>query len=134
MGWGAKTRCWPLFANLCRIAKRVQQRVFAPHPMIAPVERLALAPAAATDDHQPRFRLLGVRGLDSAGFGLCHDIRSVSDELAIDTKNGLERAFNLRWSIVLRLQTTDGRVDQFAEDGNIFGNSEAEVKVRFHHP
>src|SRR5436309_15316389 len=39
-------------ANLCRIAKRVEQSILASRPTVAPVERLALAPAAASDDHQ----------------------------------------------------------------------------------
>ena len=120
-------------ANLCRIAKRVQQRILASRPMVAPVERLALAPAAATDDHQFGLRMLCSGALDSGRPGLRHEIRSVGDELAIDTENGLERAFDLRRRIVLRLQPARRRVDQFAQNGNIFRNSEAELDVRLHH-
>src|SRR5260370_32855624 len=102
--------------------------------MIAPVERLALAPAAATEDHAFELRFLCFRALDRVRLGLRHDIRSIGDELAIDTKNGLERAFALRRCIVLRLQSPHGRVYQFTQNGNIFGNGEAEVDVRVEHP
>jgi hypothetical protein len=37
-------------SNLCRIAKRVEQRILAACPMIAAVKCLAFAPAAASDD------------------------------------------------------------------------------------
>ncbi len=59
-------------------------------------------------------------------------IRSVGDELAIDAKNSLERAFDLRWRVVLRLQAAHGRHDQFAQNGNIFRNSEAKANVCWH--
>src|ERR1700720_798942 len=52
-------------ANLCRIAKRVQECILAPRPMIAPVERFAFAPAAASDNHQPGRCVLCSRALDS---------------------------------------------------------------------
>ena len=42
-------------------------------------------------------------------------------------------AFNLRLGIILRLQSTHGRLDQSTQNGNIFRNSEAEVDVRLHH-
>src|SRR5712664_1655969 len=120
-------------ANLCRIAKRVQQRIFVSRPMVAPIERLALAPAAASDDHQSGWRVPCSRGFGSIRVGFRHDVRSVGDELAIDAKNGFERAFDLIWGVVLRLQCAHGCVDQFAQNGNIFRNSEAEVNVRLHH-
>src|SRR4030088_2400491 len=100
--------------------------------MIAPVKRLALAPAAAADDHQAGLRVVCCAALDGVRLGLRHNIRSVGDELAIDAKNGFERAFDLRLGIVLRLQSTHGCVDQSAEDGNIFRNSEAELNVCSH--
>src|SRR5712692_635328 len=120
-------------ANLCRIAKGVQQRIFAPRPMIAPVKRLALAPATATDDHQFVSRVLYFSALGKDRFGFRHDIRSVGDELTIDAENGFERAFNLRRSVLLGLQSAHGRLDQSTQNGNIFWNSEAEANVRLSH-
>src|SRR5712664_2667562 len=101
--------------------------------MVAAVERLALAPAAASDDHQSGWRVLCSRGLGSIRVGLRNNICSVGDQLAIDAKNGFERAFDLTRGVVLRLQSAHGCVDQFAQNGNIFRNSEAEVNVRLHH-
>src|SRR5712664_1657110 len=120
-------------ANFCCIAKRVQQLIFASRPMVAPIERLALAPAAASDDHQSGWRVLCSRGFGRIRVGLRHDVGSVGDKLAIDAKNGFERAFDLIWGVVPRLQCAHGCVDQFAQNGNIFRNSEAEVNVRLHH-
>src|SRR5713101_8811156 len=101
--------------------------------MIASIKRLALAPAAATNDDAFEWRVLWSGALDRVRLGLRHDIRSISDELAIDAKNGFERAFDLRRRVVLRLQSAHGRVDQFTQNGDIFGNSEAEPNVRLHH-
>src|SRR5260370_42564247 len=101
--------------------------------MVAAVERLALAQAAASDDHQSGWHVLCSRGSGGISVGLRHDVRSVGDKLAIDAKNGFERAFDLIWGVVLRLQSAHGCVDQFAQNGNIFRNSEAEVNVRLHH-
>src|SRR5260370_33079279 len=119
-------------ANLCRIAKRVQERILATRPMIAPVERLAFAPAAASDNNPFGWGVLCSRALDSDRLGLRHDIRSVGDELAIDAKNGFERAVDLCWGVVLRLQSADGRVDQLAQSRNIFRNGQAMADVRLH--
>jgi len=119
--------------NLCGIAKRVQQRILAPRPVVAAIKRLALAPAAATNDHQTSWRVRRAGAIAWARFGLRHDIRSVSDELAIDAKNGFERAFDLRGRVILRLQSTHGRFDQPTQNGDIFGNSEAKMNVRMLH-
>src|SRR5258705_3503578 len=119
-------------ANLCRIAKRVQQRILASRPMIAPVEIRACAPAAASDNNPFGWGVLCSRALDSGRLGLRYDIRPVGDELAIDAKNGFERALDLCRRVVLRLQSADGRFDQFAQNGNIFRDSKAEVDVRLH--
>src|SRR5258706_6781040 len=119
-------------ANLCRIAKRVQQRILASRPMIAAVESLAFTPAAASDNNPFGWGVLCSRALDSGRLGLRYDIRPVGDELAIDAKNGFERALDLCRRVVLRLQSADGRFDQFAQNGNIFRDSKAEVDVRLH--
>ena len=100
-------------ANLCRVAKRVQKRVLTARPMVAPIKRLALAPAAATDDRQSCLRVHCLATLRSAGFGLRHDICSVGDKLAIDAKNGFERSFDLRLRVIPSLQSAHGRFDQF---------------------
>src|SRR5437660_2407269 len=101
--------------------------------MVAPVERLALAPAAASDDHQFGLRALCPSEVDSGRLGLRHNIRSIGDELAINAKNSLKRAFDLGGGVVMRLQSANGSVDQFAQNGNIFRSSEAKVNVRLHH-
>src|SRR5258708_21487131 len=98
--------------------------------MIATVKGLALAPAAASDDHQSGWRVLCSSASDSVRLGLCHNISSVGDKLAIDAKNGFERAFDLIWGVVLRLQSAYGRVDQFTQNATIFTNSAAEANVR----
>ena len=120
-------------ANLRGIAKRVQKRILAPGPVVTPVKRLALAPAAATDDCPSGLRVFSASAFECARLGLCHDVRSVSDELAINAKNGLERAFDLLLCVVLRLQPTHRRFDQFVENGNIFRNSEPETNLRLRH-
>ncbi len=90
-------------ANLCRIAMRVQQRILASGPMVAAVERLALAPATTTNDLRPGFRVPCSTALRKIGAGFRNDIRSVGDELAINAKYGFERALDLRRRVVLRL-------------------------------
>jgi len=46
-------------------------------------------------------------------------------------KTVLSAPLDLCRGVILRLQSADGRVDQFAQSGNIFRNSEAEADVRF---
>src|SRR5258705_1187691 len=70
-------------ANLCRIAKRVQQRILASRPMIAPVESLAFAPAAASDNNPFGWGGLCSRALDSGRLRLAYGIPPVCDALAI---------------------------------------------------
>src|SRR6266581_32626 len=120
-------------ANFCRIAKGIQQSILASRPVIAAVKGLALAPAAATNDHACGLRVFCASAFECAGLGLRHNVRSVGDELAIDAKDGFERAFHLRWSVVLRLQSAHGRFDQCSQNRNIFGESEAEVNVCSRH-
>src|SRR5207245_8255057 len=79
-------------ANLCRVAKWVQQRILACGPAVTPIERLALAPAAATDNHQSRWPVRCASAIAWAGFGLRKDICAIGDELAINAKNGAEGA------------------------------------------
>src|SRR5216683_6825728 len=120
-------------ANFCRIVKRIQQRILATSPVIAAVKGLALAPTAATNDHACGSRVFCASAFECAGLGLRHDICSVGDELAIDAKDGFERAFHLRLGVVLGLQSAHGRFDQCSQNGNIFGGSEAEVNVCSRH-
>src|SRR5260370_41056795 len=101
--------------------------------MVAPIDRLALAPAAASDDHQSGWRVPCSRGFGSIRVGLRHDVGSVGDKLAIDAKNGFERAFDLIWGVVLGLQSAHGCVDQFTQNGNIFRTSTSDSNVRLHH-
>src|SRR5439155_18836750 len=119
--------------NLCRIVMRVRKSIFASCPVIAAVERLALAPAAATDDHQSGLRVYCFGTMRCASFNLRHKIRSVGDKLAIDAKNRFEGTFDLRLRVVLSLQSADGRFDQFTQNGHIFGNSEPEVNPGLTH-
>src|SRR5258706_7343846 len=105
-------------AILGDMATRVQERILATRPMIAPVERLAFARAAASDNNPFGWGVLCSRALDSGRLGLRYDIRSVGDELAIDAKNGFERALDLCRRVVLRLQSADGRFGAFAPYGN----------------
>ena len=119
--------------NLCRIVMRVQKSIFASCPVIAAVERLALAPAAATDDHQSGLRVHSFGTMRCASLSLRHEIRSVGDKLAIDAKNRFERTFDLRLRVVLSLQFAHGRFDQFTQNGHIFGNSKPEVNPGLTH-
>src|SRR6266478_7147323 len=101
--------------------------------MIASIKRLALAPAAAANDDAFEWRALWSVAADRVGLRLSDNIRTISDELAIDAKNGFERAFDLCRRVVMGLQSPHGRVYQFTQNGNIFGNGEAEVDVRVYH-
>src|SRR5437763_280599 len=82
--------------------------------MVASVKRFAFAPAAAADDRPTRFRdgrlriRLSVRSFRD-------DISAVGNQLAVHAKNGLQRTFNLRGSVVFGLQTAHGSLDRSEE-------------------
>src|SRR4029077_20241359 len=65
-------------SNFCRIHPRIEQLVLTPRPMIAAVERLALAPAA-TSSNRGAVNLLR----------LGNEIRAVGDQLAVDSQTPL---------------------------------------------
>src|SRR5437667_2266851 len=113
--------------TLCRIVMRVQKSIFASCPVIAAVERLALAPAAATDDHQSGLRVHSFGTMRCASLSLRHEIRSVGDKLAIDAKNRFERTFDLRLRVVLSLQSAHGRFDHSRKMGTSSGTAKPEV-------
>lgn len=73
--------------NFGGIMSRIEKSVLAPSPMVAAVECLALAPAAAADGDR--------MGLCRRGFRFRDKVRLVRDELTINTENALERAFDL---------------------------------------
>src|SRR5579863_704710 len=90
-------------ANLCSVVLRIQQRVLSAGPTVATKECLAFAPAAAADDNRLRSRLDDVIG-------------SIRDQLAIHTVDGLQCAFDLGRSVIGRLQSADGRINQRGQD------------------
>src|SRR6266403_6326262 len=120
-------------ANLCRVAKWVQQRILAPRPMVTPIKRLALAPTAATDNHQSGWPVHRTNAIAWAAFVLRHDTSALGDELAIDAKNGFERALDLRGRVILRLQSAHGCLDQLTQSRDIRGNGRAKINVRVLH-
>src|SRR5262249_6964565 len=103
-------------ANLRRVALRIQQLILAAGPMIAAVERLALAPAAAANDD-------ALRAWTRLGLG--NNIGTVGNELAVHAQNRFQRAFDLRRSVVLRLQAADGSFNQFLQGRHILQHGEA---------
>src|SRR5258705_14005507 len=104
-------------ANLRGIPQGVQRQILASGPLVAPVECLALAPAAASDDHRARSRVLFSNTSDTFSRGFRHDVCPVGDELAIHAKNSFERALDLGGGVILRLQATHRRIDQLTENG-----------------
>src|SRR5207248_7905645 len=101
--------------------------------MVASVKRFAFAPAAAADDRPTRFRdgrlriRLSVRSFRD-------DISAVGNQLAVHAKNGLQRTFNLRGSVVFGLQTAHGSLDQLPQNRYIFRRREPQtnLRCRFH--
>src|SRR6266478_6792764 len=94
-------------ANFGSVMAGVEEVVVAVGPLICAVKRLALAPAAAGDD--------GRRGLRFRRAMLYNQICAVGNELRIDAKDSGQRAFHLRGSVVLRLESADRGVDEREE-------------------
>jgi hypothetical protein len=63
---------------------------------------------------------------------LDYQVRAVGYELGIDTKDSCERAFHLRGSVVLRLETPDGGVDERAQDGKVGEKCGTDAEVSLH--
>lgn len=93
-------------------------------PLIGAVERVAFAPAAAGDDDRCRLRLRRTI--------LHNQIGTVGYELSVNPENRRQRAFHLRGGVVLRLQPTDGRVNQLAQDGQVCENGGTYAEVWLH--
>ena len=93
-------------------------------PLIRAIECFAFAPAAAGDEERLRRRF---------GWAMLDDqVSAVGDELRIDTEDGGQRAFHLRWSVILDLQAADRGVDQRAEDGKVRKEGGADAKAGRH--
>src|SRR5205823_13866158 len=101
----------PLFPYTTLFRSGIQQGILAAGPMVAAKESLAPAPASAADNHpvSRRLRLPCVALRGACRFR--HKIGAVGDELAVDAKNGLQRAFDLRESVVFGLQAASGGFD-----------------------
>ena len=97
-------------ADFGGIARGVEQGIFASRVLIASVESLALAPAAAGDDYG-----IGLRNI------FCDEIGAVGDERAVDAVYGLQGAFDLGGRVVVGLESADGRFDDFPQAGNVGG-------------
>jgi hypothetical protein len=95
-------------AYLRRIMLWIQESIFTPRAVVAPKERLALAPASAAG-----YDLV----LTHLGFG--HKIRAVLNQLCIYPKNQLQSLFSLLQRIVARLQPENGRADEILERRNV---------------
>jgi len=109
-------------ANLCGVVARVEKSVFAPGPAVAAIEGFAFAPTAAADDDG--------RGAGGGGFG--DEVGSVRDELGINAEDGLERAFDLGGSVIMRLQFAGGGVDENTHGGDVGGSGWADVDIWRH--
>src|SRR4051812_726355 len=105
-------------ANLRRVVLWIEQRGFAPRPLIAAIESLSFAPAAASHDQWHFGSLLKVRVCT----GFRYKIRSVCDELSVYSIDSCQCALNLGGSVVVRLQTADRSIDQPAQYGDICRN------------
>src|SRR4029077_11247605 len=76
-------------------------------PLIGAVKSLSFAPASARDD---RWRDLRVRRAM-----LHNQIGAVGDELRIHAEDGCQRAFPLRRSVIVGLETSNRRIDEHAQ-------------------
>jgi len=91
------------------LALRIKQCIFATGAVVAAIECLTLAPSPAGDDF----------GLVLRFRNSCHQVRSVGDQLAIDAIDRLQRAFNLGWRVVFRLEAAHRGFDHFFQAGNV---------------
>src|SRR5262245_7423793 len=107
-------------ANLGSIALRVQQGILAAGPMIAAEESFALAPAAAANDDPFRARTCRIVLVFHGPKRLSNNIRAIDNELAVHTEDGFQCAFDLRRSVVLRLQAADRSFNQLLQYQHIF--------------
>src|SRR5882757_834825 len=94
--------------NLGGVLLRIQKGSLAAGPLIATVECLALAPAAAA--YQER---------RCGTFHFRHEVGSVLDELGVHAIDRRESAFDLGGSVVLRLQATHGSLDENPQCSNV---------------
>src|SRR5579862_5376585 len=97
-------------SNLRRITRRIEQGILASRKLITAIESFSFAPSPAAGQI-----LLFRDGV--AGLG--HEVCSICNELAIDSINGLQRAFNLRRRVIAGLQAAYRRFDQNAELRNV---------------
>ena len=56
----------------------------------------------------------------------------IFDELGVEAEDGAECAFDLRGSVVARLEDADGGFDEGVEDGDVGVGGEADVERRGH--
>jgi hypothetical protein len=108
-------------ADFGGVATWVEKIVVPVGPLVGAVEGFAFAPSAAGNDDRRRIRLRGTI--------LHNQIRTVGNELCVDAENRGQRAFHLRGSVVLRLESANGRVDQVAEDGQVCENGGTYAEV-----
>src|SRR6267142_5416321 len=117
-------------ANLRGIVKGIEKLVFSARPAVTAIQSLALAPAAATDNQTRGSVILWFMALTSARYCLRDEVRPVGNQLAIHSKNGLERTFNLRRRIIVRLQAAYGRSDERLQDRNIARDGKPKMNAR----
>lgn len=105
------------------IRSRIKEAVFPLSPYIAAIQSLSFAPASAADDVAARlsFQVLFRFGFDGK-------IRTVRDQLAVHPIHRFQSSLQLCGRVVPRLQATNRRVDQFAQDGNVRRNRKPNVK------
>jgi hypothetical protein len=96
---------------LRRIVRRVEKSILAAGVVVTAKKSLALAPASAA-----RFHTVAI----NPGFG--YKIGSIVNQLGIYTENVLEGQLQLFGGVVGRLQSQNGRADEFLERGDIGGN------------
>lgn len=109
-------------ADFCGVVVGIQEFGFADGGVVGAKESFAFAPAAAGDDG---FCIFG-----SFGFG--DEVGLVGDELCIEAEDSAEGAFDLRGSVVSRLEDADGRFDEGVERWDVGWSGEADMEARRH--
>ncbi len=96
-------------ADFCGVGFGIEEVRFADGGVVGAEKSFAFAPATAGGDY---FFAGRICGFDD-------EISLIFDELGVEAENRAESAFDLRGSVVARLEDADGRFDQRVENGNV---------------
>ena len=97
--------------DFCRVGLRIQKCILTIRSMVASEKRFSIAPSPASDDQSTLFTSFG------------HKIRSIFNELGIQTKRMAKCSIDLRGGIIILLEPANGLLYQAAKGWNIHGRS-----------